>query len=201
MANDSTQLLVPGTAFRMLTAPYAASGTPLPADALAYGGAWPAPWSVFGYSDTGIAFAAGRTLQDITVDQELDPVVILGTARDIHLGTALAQFTETNLQTAVGYGTTSGVAAGAPSAYGHDDLVIQGGAIPLNNILVAAEAQAQDGTPWRVILFRCNAHAAVNMTIKKNEKTNIPFEARALPDTAVSPSQIALIRKVRPQGT
>ena len=37
MANDSTQLLVPGTAFRMLTAPYAASGTPLPADALAYG--------------------------------------------------------------------------------------------------------------------------------------------------------------------
>ena len=200
MANDSTQLLVPGTAFRMLTAPYATSGTPLPADSLAYGGAWPSPWTDFGYSDTGIAFALSRTMQDITVDQELDPVVILATARDIHLGTALAQFSLTNLETAIGYGSTSGV-SGAPTGWGHDDLVIQGGAIPLNNILVAAEAKAQDGTPWRVVLFRCNAHAAVNMTIKKNEKTNTPFEARALPDTAVSPSQIALIRKVRPQGT
>lgn len=200
MANDSTQLLVPGTAFQLYEADYATSGTPIPADG-AYPGTWANPWSAFGYSDTGIAFAASRTLQDITVDQELDPVVILGTARDIHLGTALAQFTLSNVKTSVGYGTTSGVAAATSGSYGHDDLVIQGGAIPLNNILVAAEAEAQDGTPFRIVLFRCNAHAAVNMTIKKNEKTVIPFEARALPDTSVSPSQIALVRKVRPIGT
>lgn len=196
---DSTQLLVPGVAFRMLQAPYAASGTPIPADG-AYPGTWASPWDEFGYSDTGVAFAASRTLQDITVDQELDPVVILGTARDIHLGTALAQYTVQNIQVAVGYGSTSGVSA-TGSGYGHDDLVIQGGAIPLQNIVVAAEAETQDNTALRIVLYRCNAHAAVNMAIKKNDKTVIPFEARALPDTSVSPSQIALVRKVRAQGT
>lgn len=199
MANASA-LLVPGTNFRFLTGTYAASATDIPADTVAYGGAWPAGWTDQGYTDTGIAFTLGRTYQDIMVDQEIDPVVILSTGRDVSVATQFAEFTISKLFTALGYGSTSGVAA-TSAVQGHDDLVIPGGAPAITNIVAAFEAQAQDGAPFRALFYRANLHANTTVNIRKNATAAIPFTARALPDTSVTPSRVALIRKVRPIGT
>lgn len=199
MANASA-LLVPGTNFRILTATYGATASDIPADTVPYGGAWPASFSDKGYTDTGLAYTLGRTFSDIMVDQEIDPVVILTTGRDVSVSTQFSEYTIQNLFTALGYGSTSGVAA-TSAVPGHDDLVIPGGAPAVNNIVVGLEAQAQDGAPFRTIFYRAMMHANTQYKIEKNKQVTIPVTARALPDTSVSPSRVALIRKVRPIGT
>lgn len=74
--------------------------------------AWDAAWVDLGYTEEGSTFSFDNTFEDVEVAEELDPVAILQTARNIAVSFALAELTADNLQTALNGGTitTSGVA-------------------------------------------------------------------------------------------
>jgi hypothetical protein len=60
--------------------------------------AWTAEWLALGYTDEGSEFSVETKFEDITVAEELDPVLILATSRIIMVSFALAEITATNLK-------------------------------------------------------------------------------------------------------
>lgn len=74
--------------------------------------AWDAAWVQLGYTEEGSSFSFENTFEDVPVAEELDPIEILQTARNISVSFAAAELTADNLQTALNGGTitTSGVA-------------------------------------------------------------------------------------------
>lgn len=103
MARDSNEVLIgPGTLY---TAPV---GTAYPADpSVAPSGTW----IDIGYSEEGWSFNVGRDFADVEVAEEIDPLDILVTKRDIHLVGASAQGSLENLKIALGGGTITTLTA------------------------------------------------------------------------------------------
>lgn len=64
-----------------------------------------ADWVNLGYTDGGTAMAFNQTFEDITVDQELDPILVMQTARQINITVNAAELTAANLETAFNGGT------------------------------------------------------------------------------------------------
>jgi hypothetical protein len=60
---------------KMYTQVYNASVPPVtPADSLALGANWPAPWSPIGATENGVMFGFKRATDDITIDEQITPV-------------------------------------------------------------------------------------------------------------------------------
>ncbi len=74
--------------------------------------AWDAAWVALGYTEEGSAFSFENTFEDVPVAEELDPIDILQTARNISVTFQAAELTAENLSTALNGGTltTSGTA-------------------------------------------------------------------------------------------
>lgn len=71
--------------------------------------AWDAAWIELGYTDQGSTFTFNQTFEDVTVEEELDPLKTMQTARQVLIAFALAELTATNMQRALNGGTiTSG---------------------------------------------------------------------------------------------
>lgn len=72
--------------------------------------AWDGAWVDLGYTEEGTSFVFDQTFEDVTVAEELEPIRILQTARNITLNFALAELTAANLQRAFNGGdvTTNG---------------------------------------------------------------------------------------------
>jgi hypothetical protein len=66
---------------------------------------WGAAWVQLGYTDEGSAFSFENTFEDVPVAEELEPIAILQTARNISVSFAAAELTAGNLQTAMNGGT------------------------------------------------------------------------------------------------
>ncbi len=194
---DASRLLVPGTNFRIFDGQYGAANTGLPDNTVPYGGAWPAGLASLGYTEDGIALNVGRDIEDIVVDQEVDPVLLLSTGRDIRISTNLAEFRAATLSAAFGYGTATTTASTA-TVRGQEDFDLAGGAPAIRNRVSAIEAQAQNGEPFRAIFFKAVAVSDGDLNFAKTDNVAIPFEMRALPDTSVSPSRVAKLRQVLP---
>lgn len=64
-----------------------------------------ADWTNLGYTEGGTSFVFDQTFEDITVDQEYDPIATLQTARQITINVAAAELTAANLETAFNGGT------------------------------------------------------------------------------------------------
>jgi hypothetical protein len=84
---------------RLLLAPL---GTPEPVDLTT---AWNAAWFELGYTDAGTTFTYGGTFEDVPVAEELDPIMVLQTARNVNVSVAAAENTAKNLQIAFNGGT------------------------------------------------------------------------------------------------
>lgn len=69
-------------------------------------------WVNLGYTDGGTTFVFDQTFEDVTVDQEYDPVATLQTARQVTLNVQAAELTAENLQTAFNGGTIVGPTGG-----------------------------------------------------------------------------------------
>jgi hypothetical protein len=67
--------------------------------------AWDAAWVELGYTDEGSSFVFDNTFEDVMVAEELEPVEILQTARQITVNFAAAELTATNIQRAFNGGT------------------------------------------------------------------------------------------------
>lgn len=97
MARDSNEVLI-GTG-TLYTAPV---GTAFPADpSVAPSGTW----IDVGFSEEGWSFNVERDIEDVEVAEEIDPLDILVTKRDIHVVGACAQASLENLKIALGGGT------------------------------------------------------------------------------------------------
>jgi hypothetical protein len=194
MANNPANVFVTGPNFQLYTATFGAVSA-IPDQTVVYGGVWPTGWTSPGYSEAGVQINLGRTTQDIAVDQEIDPVVILTTARDIHMTTQLAEETGANLKAAQGYGTVTTVPASA-GVRGMEDYDIPGGVPNVGYYLTAVEGQFQNGEAFRAVLWKTLPASTGAMTITKNGKATIPFTHRALPDATTSPTRVARLRKI-----
>ena len=194
MANNAANVLAPGVNFQVYTATFGAVSA-IPDQTVLYGTAWPAAWTGTGYNEAGVQVNLGRTTQDIPVDQEIDPVVILTTARDIHITTQLAEESGANLKAAQGYGTVTTTPASA-GIRGMEDYDIPGGVPNVGFFTTAVEAQFPNGEAWRAVAWKALPASTGAMTIAKNNKATIPFTHRALPDTTVNPSRVMKLRKI-----
>jgi hypothetical protein len=84
-------------------------------------GSWHADWTELGYTDEGSVFTFDSTYEDVTVEEELDPILTEQTARVVNLSFAAAELTARNLQIALNGGditTTSGVTTFEPPGVG-----------------------------------------------------------------------------------
>lgn len=107
MARNTLEVLI-GTG----TLYVAEEGTAFPADPLE---APSGSWRDVGYSEEGWTFNVERDTEDVEVAEEIDPIDVLATAREIHLVGQAAQTSLENLRVALGGGTISAVDPGPPA--------------------------------------------------------------------------------------
>jgi hypothetical protein len=71
-----------------------------------------ADWVNLGYTDGGTTFVFDQTFEDVTVDQEYDPILTLQTARQVTVNVQAAELTVANLEAAFNGGTITGPTGG-----------------------------------------------------------------------------------------
>lgn len=96
MADPSAVRVGPGTLY------IAPIGSTEPTDLAT---AWDAAWVELGYTDAGSEIVIDQTFEDVTVMEELEPIEIAQTARQVTVNFALAEMTATNIQRAMNGGT------------------------------------------------------------------------------------------------
>jgi hypothetical protein len=101
--NPANLALGPGTLY------IAVLGTPEPADLTTPWASVSANWIQLGYTDEGSTFNYSVDSENVEVAEELDPVAVALTSRELTLSFALAEMTAANLKRALNGGTiTSG---------------------------------------------------------------------------------------------
>ncbi len=139
--------------------------------------AWPAAWVDLGYTEEGSTFTFDQTFEDLTVEEELEPLDVLQTARMVTIAFALAQLTATNIQRALNGGTiTTGTGIVTFEA-------------PLTGVAGATMLgwQSNDADE-RWVFRRCRQVSTVTITNRKApQKRTVPMGFRATkPDNAAS---------------
>jgi hypothetical protein len=196
MAVDQQAIVFPGSQFRALLGDYDPDTIiDLPAKTVAYEGAWAI--DDLGFTRGGVIIQVNRTIQDEYFDQSVDPELQIVTQRDIRLRTVLGEATLEHITAAFGFGTFSHVDS-TTLLHGDDTLFIDGALPPIKDIVVGLEAKMRDGMPMRAILYRAEAVANVSLAFAKNAVVTVPFEARAMNDTAVSGGQVLKLQRVLP---
>lgn len=183
-----------GRDFAFYTAPYASTNA-MPADSAAQT-APGVPWVDTGYSDGGIGFNIGTSYDDVRVDQEIDLVAIIPTGRDVRMSAQLAEFTLTNLQAAIGQGSTSTTAASS-GVRGHTDLALSNTiSVTYRSVLAQIKRSlSTDQEDLRIAIWRGQCRSAVQTTFAPGAKAIIPFEVQAFPDPNNS-NRVMTIRQV-----
>lgn len=101
----------------MYVQPYNIAAPPaLPADAVALGTTWSAPWTSLGASDSGLQFAFSRKTNNITIEEQVVQVDVATTGLTFEMNVTLAEDTLAVMQLAYGGGTitTTAAASGVP---------------------------------------------------------------------------------------
>jgi hypothetical protein len=103
---DTTNVLV-GYA-RLYTAP---AGTAMPAETVAFDGAWGSSWTYIGATEEGITQTIGTDTGTITIEESSIAVLTTVTAKTFTLGFALSEDTLESIKLAAGGGTITTTAA------------------------------------------------------------------------------------------
>jgi hypothetical protein len=145
-------------------------GTAAPTDLTA---AWDAAWVPLGYTHEGSTVGFDQTFEDVTVEEEYDPVDTLQTARSITVNVAAAEMTARNLQLAFNGGTidtATGTVTFEPPPAGQ-----------VTRVMVGWEA---DDGKERWVFYRCTQTGSVEVSRRKApNKATIPLAFRAtVPD-------------------
>lgn len=140
-------------------------------------------WVNLGYTDGGAEFIFNQTFEDIAVDQELDPIAVLQTARSIAVNVSVAELTAANLETAFNGGDVAtpggGITTFEPPEAG-DFTHVMLGFEPLDAL-------------ERWVFRKCLQVGSVSLARRKApDKSLIPLSFRAL-KPADDPAFIAIL--------
>jgi IPT/TIG domain len=139
---------------------------------------WGTSWVEMGYTDNGSTFKTAPTLDDVSVAEELDPVLTIVTALKSTLAMDLAQITAFNLGIAFGGGTIttpSGLVTFEPPLTGKGLLPVMLGWIA---------SAGDEAIVWR----KCQPNQSLNLQRQKgNNKALINVEFTVLALSGVPP--------------
>lgn len=189
-----------GRNFKLYTAAYNSTVIP-PANTVQYGTDWGTPsgqtgaWTESGYTDGGLNVSAQITRGEIRVDQELDPIFLPATGRDMRMGATLAEFTPANIKAATGQGTITSVAA-TTATRGYDDLDISG-TITDTYIAVGYDIGRTGDEAFRIFMWKGLPTQGFQGAISSTDKATVQFETTGLPDSLNS-GRVLKIRDISP---
>lgn len=153
-------------------------GTPaaLPADTVLLGGLWTSPWRAIGATKEGVTGRFSRTVQNITIEEQMTPVDQKTTGSQFTFTAQLSEDTLDTIRDAYGGGTITTTAA-ATGVKGKKTLVIGD---ELSYIAVGFETFASpraglaSETPWRrLIIPKASSAAEVETPYRRAEGQRI----------------------------
>lgn len=103
----------------IFTAP---ENTVAPLDGVDVGTDWSAPWKNVGATEEGVSFAVGTDTNDIRVEEQVQPVAILVTSRNVRAMFALSEDTLESMKLAYGGGVIATQAPGPAGIVGKSTL-------------------------------------------------------------------------------
>jgi hypothetical protein len=165
----------------------------LPSNALALGGDWSTPatgnalWTPIGASESGATLRFSRATNDISIEEQLNPVDIATTSIDPRIEVTLAEDTLETMKLAYGGGTITTVAA-ASGVPGYRELKI---AQDIDHLTIGLEGM-NTKNQWRRILMLDVLSVADVETSYRNSETQRLY---AVSFRLVSPIDQMLIRE------
>lgn len=165
----------------------------LPSNALALGGDWSTPatgnalWTPIGASESGATMRFSRSTNDITIEEQLNPVDIATTSVDPRIEVTLSEDTLETMKLAYGGGTITTVAP-ASGVPGYRELKI---AEDIEHLTLGLEGM-NTKTQWRRVLWLDVLSVADVETSYRRSETQRLY---AVSFRLVSPIADALIRE------
>jgi len=157
-AYDRTNVIV-GQA-RTFVAPYNPTvPVALPAESVALGGTWAAPWVPIGATEKGVSLLFKRETEEVTIEEQLTPVAKNTKSVDLRVNTVLSEDTLTTMKLAFGGGTIT-VQAAASGVIGKETLVISS---DLDQLVVGMEGVNKYGFYRRVLIPLVTSEADVEV--------------------------------------
>lgn len=164
----------------------AASGTTLPNIDGTTPIVWPAGWTQVGYTDAGVDFTYNPTIQKITVDEEMAPVLFVLNGEEATLAANLAEATLDNLALAISASTKTTAVADST----HDAITtLKFGSGSLTEIMVGFEGYSPAGLPRVCIGYRAMAQANIKQTYRRADKIITPVTFSLLADSTKTVGQ------------
>ena len=151
----------------------APSGTTLPNVDGTYPIVWPVGWVGVGYTDKGVDFSYSPSVKDITVDEELAPVMFVLSAEKGEITAVLAESTLANLNKAISASTLTGPTV-ADLTHGVFS-TLEFGSGTLTEVMIGFEGFAPPDTgstlyPAVLVAYRAMAQGAVKLNFQRTEK-------------------------------
>lgn len=177
---------------------YAAANA-IPANTVAWDGTWGGSWTDAGYTSGGLHFNAEVTRSPVEVDQELDPILLIATARTATMNTMLSEFDVDNIVSATGQGSVATLAA-TTAARGYEEWSM-GSTVSDSTYAIGFDVLGRDAEPIRFIGWNGYPTGGMTLDIVKSSSTGIliPLAMQLTPD-ANNSNRIASIRDVSPVG-
>src|SRR4051812_12763833 len=100
MPTPNTASVLVGQA-TLYTAP---ADTAQPADTLAEGATWLTPWTYVGGTEEGVSFLVGTDTNDIRIEEQSTPVMVVVTNKNVRVTTSLSEDTVDTMKLAYGGG-------------------------------------------------------------------------------------------------
>jgi hypothetical protein len=160
---DRTNVLV-GQA-RVFVAPYnPVVPVTLPAETVALGGTWPAPWVPIGATEAGVSLLFKRETEDVMIEEQLTPIVTNTKSVDLRVNTTLSEDTLQTMKLAFGGGTIT-VTAASSGVIGKETLVISS---DLDQLVVGMEGVNKYGFYRRVLIPLITSAADVEAVYRRS---------------------------------
>jgi len=167
------------------------ANTPPPADSVPLGGTWPAAWVNPGATEQGLSFSVNSQTQDIMVEEQSTPVLVVITTKQVQVAVTLSEDTVANMKLAYGGGTLTTTAAGAAGSgiAPKTTLTLNDN---LDSLAVAFEGRNVAGLARRVYIPVVISAAQVQTSYRRAANNrSYPVTLRAIcPPTAITISDI-----------
>jgi hypothetical protein len=173
-------------------ADYSASND-FPANTVGWDGTWGGTWTAPGYTSGGVHVSTQVTRSPVEVDQELDPIALVATARTATMATNLSQLSVSSINDATGQGQVVTLAP-TTAARGYDQLNVNS-TINEAGIAVGFDILGRDNEPIRIFGPLGFPNAPMALDFVKNSATGVltPLSVQLTP----SPGHNELVMAIR----
>lgn len=120
----------------------------LPPNTLVLGGSWPEPWTPLGATTEGLDFGFSRDSNDITIEEQPNPVDVRTSSLAFNADVTLSEDTLETMRIAYGGGTITTV-AGDAETLGYQELEISD---EMEDFAFGFEGENQHNLPRRVLI-------------------------------------------------